>query len=138
MSVGTASGFIPVTPPSYIPSGHPNVYLSGSTGTTLTYKYNNPPYIYTTDSSLLSGAVTGSYRLRCKAFYYDGSNWQILPNGAEHRACGFNNQYETIKSPQPGVYRYQLYWIKYPTGPFGSSGTVYSGTPYYVDVTVTP
>lgn len=139
MSCTTASGFIPVTPPPYTSSGHPNVYLSGSTGTSLTFSYTNPPYIYTTDPAVLSGAATGSYRLRCKAYTWDGSAWQILSGGTEHRAIAWNNQYERIRPPTPGVYRFQLYWIKYNTGVFAPSfSQLYSDTAYNIDVTITP
>jgi hypothetical protein len=56
MSIATASGFTPVTPPAYIASNHPNVYLSTTTGSSTTFTYNNPPYIYTTDpGSIVSG-----------------------------------------------------------------------------------
>jgi hypothetical protein len=138
MSIATASGFTPVTPPAYIASNHPNVYLSTTTGSSTTFAYNNPPYIYTTDPAVLSAAATGSYRLRCKALYWDGSAWQALTGGTEHRAVGWNNQYGSILPPAPGVYKFQLYWIKYPTGVFASSGTVYSSSAYEVDVTITP
>lgn len=138
MSIATASGFVPVTPPPYTASNHPNVYLSGSTGTTLTFKYSNPPYIYTTDPSVLASTATGSYRLRCKARYWDGVAWELLPGGTEHRAIAWNNQYQTIFPPSVGTYKFELYWIKYSGGIFGGPATVYSGTPYVVDVTITP
>jgi len=138
MSIATASGFTPVSPPAYKPSGHPNVYLSTTTGSSTTFAYDNPPYIYTTDPSVLTPFGTGSYRLRCKALQWDGSAWQALPGGTEHRAIGWNNQYAKIFPPAPGVYRFELYWIKYPTGVFASSGTVYPGTFYAIDVTITP
>ena len=138
MSIATASGFTPVTAPAFISSGHPNVYLSTTTGSSTTFAYDNPPYIYTTDPSVLTPFGTGSYRLRCKAFQWDGSAWQALPGGTEHRAVGWNNQYAKIFPPAPGVYRFELYWIKYPTGVFASSGTVYSSSAYNVDVTITP
>jgi hypothetical protein len=61
-----------------------------------------------------------------------------LHGGTEQRAVGWNNQYGKILPPSPGIYRFQLYWIKYPTGVFASSGTVYPGSFYEVDVTITP
>jgi hypothetical protein len=138
MSIATASGFTPVTPPPYTASNHPNVYLSGSTGTTLTFKYSNPPYIYCTDSSVLSSPY---YRLRCKAltYYTSSATWGALPGGTEQRAIAWNNQYQTIFPPEPGVYRFELYWITYPAGPFSTAGaTLYTGSAYSIDVTITP
>ena len=140
MSIATASGFVPVTPPAYIASGHPNVYLSSTTTTSTTFSYKNPPYIYTTDPSVLATVNSGgSYRLRCKALKWDGSAWQAYSGGREQRAIGWNNQYGEIFPPEPGVYRFELYWIKY-TGPVFSKigGTVYSSTAYTVDAVVTP
>lgn len=133
MSIATASGFIPVAGPAS-GSGKPNVYLSSTTGTTTTFSYDNPPYIYTTDPAVLSSP---GYKLRCKTRYWDGIEWKLLPSGSEHRAIAWNNQYQTIFPPQPGVYQCELYWIKNTTV-FGGGGTVYSGTPYIIDVTITP
>jgi hypothetical protein len=139
MSCTTASGFLPVAPPAYTSSGHPNVYLSYTTGSTTTFKGNNPPYIYTTDPTVLAASATGSYRLRCKI-------WKWLPatsewsHSGDHSAVAWNNQYETIHPPLDSSYsyRFELYWIKYSDGLFGSAATVYSGTPYYVYPTITP
>lgn len=133
MSIATASGFTPITGPAS-GSGKPNVYLSSTSGSSTTFSYDNPPYIYTTDPTVLSSP---GYRLRCKARYWNGSIWELLPSGAEHRALAWNNQYQTIFPPVPGVYQFELYWIKYP-GVFVGGGTVYSGTPYIIDVTITP
>lgn len=139
MSCTTASGFIPVTPPAYVTGGYtPNVYLSGSTAGTMSFSYTNPPYIYTTDPTVLASTATGSYRLRCKARYWDGTTWQLLPDNAEHRAVCWNNQYERIRPPVPGYYNFTLYWIKYPTGVFSSEPQAYSGDPYNIDVVITP
>lgn len=139
MSCTTASGFLPVAPPAYTSSGHPNVYLSYTTGSTTTFKGNNPPYIYTTDPTVLAASATGSYRLRCKI-------WKWLPatsewsHSGDHSAIAWNNQYETIHPPLDSsyAYRFELYWIKYSDGLFGNAATVYSGTPYYVYPTITP
>jgi hypothetical protein len=138
MSITTASGFIPVSPPGYIPANHPNVYLSSTTGTTTTFTYNNPPYIYCTDPSVLTSP---SYRLRCKARYFNTttSTWDLLPGSTEHRAIAWDNQYQIIYPPAPGVYKFELYWIKYPLGLFQTNGgVVYTGSAYTVDVTITP
>jgi hypothetical protein len=140
MSIVTASGFTPVTPPAYITSNHPNVYISSTSGSSTTFSYDNPPYIYTTDPAVLAAANTGSFRLRCKATYWNGTAWTVLPSGSEQRALGWNNQYAKIFPPLPGVYRFELYWAKYPFGLFSSNtaATIYSSSAYTIDVTITP
>ena len=133
MSIATASGFTPVSGPAS-GSGKPNVYLSTTTGTTTTFAYDNPPYIYTTDPAVLASP---GYKLRCKTRFWNGVEWALLPSGSEQRSISWNNQYQTIFPPQPGIYKCELYWIKY-SGVFVGGGTVYSGAPYVIDVTITP
>lgn len=120
MSVAVPTGFVPVNVPSYIATGS-NVYLSCTTGSITAFKESSPPYVYTTDAAVLSNA---GYRLRCKAFVWDGAAWQEYGGAAiAHRASGWKNQYQTIYAPPPGNYKFVLYWIKY-TSPFSTAGAV--------------
>ena len=133
MTISPASTFVPVTPPAYIPSNHPNVYLSTTTSTFTSFDIKNPPYIYTTDPAVLSSPA---YRLRCKARYWDGSTWELLPSGSEQRTVAWNNQYSLIFPPETGSYQFELYWVKY-SGVEGSITSTYSGTPYIVTAVIT-
>jgi len=145
MSIATASGFVPVTPPAYIPSGHPNVYLSAGTGPSITFDYKNPPYIYTTDPAVLASPA---YKLRCKALVWNPSTstWDLYTRidpgpppttiNVEQRAIAWNNQYGQIIPPDPGTYKFELYWVKY-DGIQGSITSLYSGTVYSVIAVIT-
>lgn len=133
MSIATASGFTPVTPPAYTSSGDPNVYLSSTT-----FDYRNPPYIYTTSPVTLAT----NYRLRAKFRVWNGSAWQLLPSSTEHRAVGWNNQYGQIIPPYsssaaPQTYQADLYWITY-TNLFDLVTGASVGSPNTVTVIVNP
>lgn len=133
MSIATASGFSPVSPPAYTDPSQPNVYLSATT-----FDYRNPPYIYTTSPVVLAT----NYRLRAKFRVWNGSAWQLLPTNTEHRATGWNNQYGQIIAPYsssaaPQTYQVDLYWITY-SNLFDLVTGASVGNPNTITVTVNP
>jgi hypothetical protein len=134
MSIATASGFTPVPAPTYIPSNHPNVYLSAGSGSVITFDYKNPPYIYCTDSSVYNNPA---YKLRCKARVWDGSSWVLYGGNKEHRAVAWNNQYSYILPPPAGTYKFELYWVKYAGIESSTITSIYSGTAYEVTAVIT-
>lgn len=110
-TVTPQSTFSPETAPAYDGGVTSNVYLSGektvgATKVVTWYKADSPPpYIYTTDPTVL--ASTG-YKLRAK--------W-TTPSASdrEHLAVGMQNQYGWLLPVDAGTYTLELYWVKYPS-----------------------